>query len=134
MSDNCRCVLMPLPEETLRAERDAALAVLSDLLEERGQSWVARLLPLKEQLRSALFSAEAAADGDCLSCGMDLSGVHDADCTLAPLLAIMDERFLPGLVERAHAAAEIERLRAIEKKYNEIRDREAHFAQFHDER
>ncbi len=72
-------------------------AVLSDLLAERGQSWVARLLPLgPSRLADALRAAEVGRhDGYCVGCEArhaDHENNHAQDCWVMLALRVMGER------------------------------------------
>lgn len=70
------------PHERLETELAETKAVLADLLEQRGESWLAQLMGRREELRSSLWHTE------CLVCGGG-DFLHERECRVAELMRIV---------------------------------------------
>jgi hypothetical protein len=103
---------------TIEDERDAvkrqladARAILSDLLAERGESWVAQLVGRREDVMTALRAGLHAdpglpGGGRCVVCGCYWDSAHDRDCHLATGLRIVGgSEETQRQVDGAHGAA-----------------------------
>ena len=101
--------------ETLRRELAETRAVLSDVLEARGESWLAQLAGRREELLTQLGYAERLGDYEvCSSChdidpaerGSYENGLHVAKCPLASLLRVTGgDVETQRQVDAAHEAA-----------------------------
>ena len=87
-------------------ERDDARAILSDLLTERGESWLAQLVGRREAIETFCRYHEFGSTNDeaCSECGEFRA--HDTQCELAAVLrAVGGELERQRQVDAAHAAA-----------------------------
>jgi hypothetical protein len=96
------------PEAFERAERNETelaetRAILADLLEERGESWLAQLVGRREELACVVVSW--TVEGFCRTCGTH-QNMHTADCFRADLARIVGgAEETQRQVDAAHAVA-----------------------------
>lgn len=81
-------------QRTMRRELAETCAILADLLEQRGESWLAQLMGRREELRNALASGELTGyDNACDDCGVSSvvgnNYSHLAACAHAALMRIV---------------------------------------------
>jgi len=108
-ADVCRCLeLWWLDAYEAKQELAETKAVLADLLEQRGESWLAQLAGRRQQLADVLRRGGYRSDGDagCSECATEEERLHQRECHRGELARIVGgPEETQRQVDAAHEAA-----------------------------